>query len=77
MTFRQHHALASAATVFAWAYLRLWRLPQLVGSFALALLALLLTNTVAWTYQYLLVGALLWIGLMLKAEGEADVAAGG
>jgi len=35
------------------------------------------TNTVAWTYQYLLVGALLWIGLMLGTEANADVAGGG
>jgi hypothetical protein len=66
-------SLVLVAGAFAWACLRLRRLAQLVGFLALVLLALLLTNTVAWTYQYLLVGALLWIGLMLKAEGEADV----
>jgi hypothetical protein len=71
--------LASVVLVspaFAWACLRLRRLAQLAGFLALALLGLLLTNTVAWTYQYLLVGALLWIGLMLRAEGEANVSAG-
>jgi hypothetical protein len=62
---------------FAWACLRLRGLSQLVGFLALALLGLLLTNTVAWTYQYLLVGALLWIGLMLKAEDEAGISEGG
>ena len=48
----------------------------LLGLLALALLAILVTNTVAWTYQYLLVGALLWIGLMLRAEPNSDVAGG-
>jgi hypothetical protein len=70
-------SLVLVGAVFAWACLRLRRLSQLVGFFALALLTLLLTNTVAWTYQYLLVGALMWIGLMLKAECEAEVAASG
>lgn len=64
------------AAVFGWACLRLRNLAQLFGFFALAVLALLVTNTVAWTYQYLLVGALLWIGLMLRAEPEASVAGG-
>jgi hypothetical protein len=58
--------------IFGWACVRLRTLGQLVGFLALALLAVLVTNTVAWTYQYLLVGALLWIGLMLRAEGAAD-----
>ena len=62
--------------VFGWACVRLRSLAQLVGFLALALLAVLVTNTVAWTYQYLLVGALLWIGLMLRAEPEAGVAGG-
>jgi len=65
------------AAAFAWACLRLRRLSQLAGFLALALLGLLLTNAVAWTYQYLLVGALLWIGAMLKAEGEAGGAVRG
>jgi Na+/H+ antiporter NhaA len=61
------------AAVLGWACLRLRDSAQLIGFFALALLAVLLTNTVAWTYQYLLVGALLWMGLMLRAEADADV----
>ena len=61
-------AAAAVAAVFAWAWRRLRRLPELVAFLAAALLAVLLTNTVAWTYQYLLVGALLWLGLMLRAE---------
>ena len=64
------------AAVFGWACLRLKNLAQLVGFLALTLLAVLVTNTVAWTYQYLLVGALLWIGLMLRVEGEAGAAPG-
>lgn len=58
--------------IFGWACVRLRTLGQLVGFLALALLAVLVTNTVAWTYQYLLVGALLWIGVMLKVEPVAD-----
>jgi hypothetical protein len=65
---------ALLAAIFGWACASLRSLAQLVGFLALALLALLLTNTVAWTYQYLLVGALLWIGLMLGAEPEARAA---
>jgi hypothetical protein len=61
-------SLGLVAAVFGWACARLRSPVQLAAFLALALLALLLTNTVAWTYQYLLVGALLWIGLMLKAE---------
>jgi hypothetical protein len=61
------------AAVLGWACLRLRDSAQLIGFFALALLAVLLTNTVAWTYQYLLVGALLWMGLMLRTEADADV----
>jgi hypothetical protein len=66
-------SLVLVAAAFVWACLRLRSLTQLVGFLPLALVALLLTNTVAWTYQYLLVGALLWIGLMLKAEPGARV----
>ena len=61
------------AAVLGWACLRLRDSAQLLGFLALVLLAVLLTNTVAWTYQYLLVGALLWIGLMLRTETGADV----
>jgi hypothetical protein len=60
--------LVGAAAVFAWAWRRMRRLPELVAFLAAALLAVLVTNTVAWTYQFLLVGALLWLGLMLRAE---------
>jgi hypothetical protein len=67
-------SLALVATVFVWASARLRTPAQLPGFLALALAALLLTNTVAWTYQYLLVGALLWIGLMLRAEGGSEFA---
>jgi hypothetical protein len=63
---------ALLAAVFAWACVRLRTLGQLEGFLALALLGVLATNTVAWTYQYMLVGALLWIGVMLKAEPVAD-----
>lgn len=65
-------SLGLLAAVFGWACARLRSPGQLAGFLALALVALLLTNTVAWTYQYLLVGALLWIGLMLKAEHGPD-----
>jgi hypothetical protein len=61
---------AGVAAVFAWAWLRLRRLPDLVAFLAAVLLAVLLTNTVAWTYQYLLVGTLLWLGVMLRAEDQ-------
>jgi hypothetical protein len=64
------------AAVFSWAFLRLRDSAQLFGFLALVLLTVLVTNTVAWTYQYLLVGALLWIGLMLRTETDADVAGG-
>jgi hypothetical protein len=64
------------AAVFSWACLRLKDWAQLPGFLALVLSAVLVTNTVAWTYQYLLVGALLWIGLMLRTETDADVAGG-
>ncbi|MBZ5587535.1 MAG: hypothetical protein LAO05_03160 [Acidobacteriia bacterium] len=67
-------SLVGVAVVLGWAWRRLQRLRELVAFLAAALLAVLLTNTVAWTYQYLLVGALLWLGLMLRAEQPAEPA---
>jgi hypothetical protein len=67
-------SLAFVAAVFVWAIARLRTSAQLPGFLAIALAALLVTNTVAWTYQYLLVGALLWIGFMLRAEPGSEVA---
>ncbi len=58
----------AAVAVFAWAWRRQRTLPELTAFLAIALAAVLLVNTVAWTYQYLLVGALLWLGSMLRAE---------
>jgi len=65
--------IAAAALVFLWAWRRLKSLPELTAFLAAALVAVLVTNTVAWTYQYLLVGALLWLGLMLRAEDPIAV----
>ncbi len=60
--------VVGAAAVLVWAWRRLRSLPDLCAFLAAALLVVLLANPVAWTYQYLLVGALLWLGLMMRAE---------
>ncbi len=48
--------------VIAGAWFRLGSLTRLFGFMALSLLCLLMTNAVAWTYQYLLIGVLTWLG---------------
>jgi hypothetical protein len=50
---------------------------RLLGFAALSLFLMLLTNSVAWVYQYMLVGALIWLGWMAQEEAvsAADRAA--
>jgi hypothetical protein len=41
-------------------------LPRLFAFCAASLLLMILSNVVSWTYQYLLVGILLWLGAMAR-----------
>jgi len=50
--------------IVALAALTLTSLPRLFALLAASLLLMNLTNVVSWTYQYLLPGALFWLGLM-------------
>ena len=57
------------------AAIALTSLPRLFAFLAASLLLMTVTNVVAWTYQYLLPGALLWLGLM-AAEPDRPPASG-
>ena len=50
------------------AFLKLDSLRRLFGFLSAALFFMLLFNAVTWTYQYLLLGALLWLALMTTEE---------
>jgi hypothetical protein len=55
---------AAQVVLLALAAAALTSLPRLFAFLAASLLLMTVTNVVAWTYQYLLPGALLWLGLM-------------
>lgn len=56
----------SQLVLIIYAIFKLRNLTQLFGFLSLSLLLMLLTNTIAWTYQYLFLGIFLWLGVMQK-----------
>ncbi len=62
--------LTGQVVILGIAFLKLNSLRRLFGFLAGALFFILLFNTVTWTYQYLLIGALIWLALMTLHEPE-------
>lgn len=56
------------------AFIHLKRLAQLFVFLACSLFLVLLTNVLAWTYQYLLVGILLWVSFMAREQEQPIIA---
>jgi hypothetical protein len=62
---------AAQLALLVCAVISLTSLPRLFAFLAASLLLMTVTNVVAWTYQYLLPGALLWLGLMAAEPARA------
>jgi hypothetical protein len=67
---------AAQVVVLLFAVIALTSLPRLFALLAASLLLMTVTNVVSWTYQYLLPGALLWLGLMAAPSDRSPRDAG-